>query len=145
MKRPSLLAVMALTLLAGSTLAAASGMYRWVDDQGNIHYGENPPTGIESEEIRSYSPPPGGQEQRRETPSWQREQEEEEPTDTAADQDQPSPGEEYCEQHRQNLERLRSRTVVRTTDPDTGETRVLDEDEREQMLQETREALEECP
>lgn len=144
-KQTPFLAVLILILLAGSMPALAGSMYRWVDDQGNIHYGENPPTGVKSEEIHSYSPPPGGREQRREAPSWQREEQEEEAADTSTAEDEQSPTDEYCDQHRQNLEQLRSRTVVRTSDPDTGETRVLDEDEREQMLQETREALEECP
>src|SRR5690348_2172061 len=41
--------VLALPLVAG-----ASAIYRWVDEQGRIHYGDRPPSGVQADAI----PPP---------------------------------------------------------------------------------------
>ena len=51
---------------------------------------------------------------------------------------------ERCEQHRKNLDELRNRPVVRTTDPDTGEVITLDDEGRQKMIDETMEALKLC-
>ena len=146
-QRPLLLTIMLAGFLS-SSLAMAGSMYRWTDDQGNVHYGQNPPRNVESEEIRAHSPAPGGQERRPERPTMDDDDEvpgaatgEGEEETASGDTD---PGEQYCEQHRQNLEQLRTRTVVREEDPETGEQRVLDADEREAMIRETEEALEAC-
>lgn len=40
-----------LILLFGCALANAE-VYRWVDDQGTVHYGERPPVGVESSRLR---------------------------------------------------------------------------------------------
>ena len=149
MNRTLILAMAMSILLAGASAASAGSMYRWVDDQGNVHYGQNPPTDVESEEIRAHSPAPGGQERRPEQPTMDDDDEEAPGADAGEDQAatedaDADPGEEYCDQHRQNLEALEHRTMVRETDPETGEERVLDEDEREARIQETREALEAC-
>jgi len=43
-------AVVALTLaLASSTIAAAT--YRWTDDNGRVHYSDNPPLGVDAERL----------------------------------------------------------------------------------------------
>ena len=44
-----------LLLLLGSlavTPTANAGIYKWVDDDGNVHYGDSPPTGGSSQEIQ---------------------------------------------------------------------------------------------
>ena len=47
-----------LLLIAGcfSSLAAA-GVYRWVDDKGQVHFGEQPPTDVEAETVKPPPPP----------------------------------------------------------------------------------------
>jgi hypothetical protein len=57
----SLVALLSLLL---SGLVCASGIYRWVDEQGNVHFGDLPPAkGAEPVQLRHYqpaSPAPGG-------------------------------------------------------------------------------------
>lgn len=47
------------TLLTFSTVASASNVYKWTDDNGQVHFGQNPSTSFNSELIypqkRSYS------------------------------------------------------------------------------------------
>lgn len=50
--------VAALMALAG---AAAAGTWRWTDDQGNVHFSDNPPSGRDAERIELPNPgAPGG-------------------------------------------------------------------------------------
>ena len=50
-----------LTLLATVCLAAAgSEVYKWVDEEGNVHYSDTPPENTESERVQiDAAPPPG--------------------------------------------------------------------------------------
>jgi hypothetical protein len=49
-----------LPLLAGSLVATASEVYRWVDDEGNVHYSDTPPENVESEEVEIDVAPAAG-------------------------------------------------------------------------------------
>lgn len=50
-----------LTLLIAVCLAASgSEVYKWVDEEGNVHYGDTPPENVESERVPiDVAPPPG--------------------------------------------------------------------------------------
>jgi hypothetical protein len=48
--------VLPVLLLALATSTAWGASYRWTDAAGNVHYGDQPPTGVEAE--RMYAPPP---------------------------------------------------------------------------------------
>jgi hypothetical protein len=41
-----------LLLLGWSSLASASGVYKWVDEQGRVHYGERPPARAQAQEMQ---------------------------------------------------------------------------------------------
>ncbi|NIR61927.1 MAG: DUF4124 domain-containing protein, partial [Gammaproteobacteria bacterium] len=47
----------ALSLLAST---AGAGVYRWVDDAGNVHYGDRPPPGAEAVEEAEAPAAPAG-------------------------------------------------------------------------------------
>lgn len=40
-----------------ASLASASGVYKWVDEQGRVHYGEKPPARIQAQEMQLKAPP----------------------------------------------------------------------------------------
>jgi len=44
-------------LLGGASLAAASGVYKWVDEQGRVHYGEKPPARVQAQEMQLKTAP----------------------------------------------------------------------------------------
>ena len=62
-------------LVAGALLAvtftpamADSGSYyRWVDEQGSVQFGQNPPENVEAEKIRAENTPPTTREERTES------------------------------------------------------------------------------
>ena len=47
-------------LLAGSLVAADSEVYKWVDEEGNVHYSDTPPENVESEEVQIDVAPAAG-------------------------------------------------------------------------------------
>ncbi len=52
--------VLPVLLLALATTTAWGASYRWTDAAGNVHYGDQPPTGVEAERMRAPPPPPLG-------------------------------------------------------------------------------------
>jgi hypothetical protein len=152
MPRHSQILAGALAILLLSSPALASKFYRWVDDKGVTHYTQTPPPeGTSAREVRTHGPS-SDQEQELEQLQERRQQTEEErrrAAQQAAEQQriQQQPDQvqqERCAQHRKNLEELRNRPVVRSTDPVTGETKVVDAAERERLINQTLEALKLC-
>lgn len=143
-----IITILAAIVLASSP-AAANTFYRWVDDNGVTHYAERPPEGRASEAVRTWGAPSSDQgralealEARRESRAEARQQSEGEQAGSAPAA--PQPPEEYCQQHRSNLDVLTQRPIVRRTDPETGEQVTLDAEQREAMIAETRQALAAC-
>ena len=52
-----LLVLIAIALFCTATLSLAGKIYKWTDSEGNIHYGERPPSG-QSQQIHVPSAPP---------------------------------------------------------------------------------------
>lgn len=50
--------MMFLLLLGWASLASASGVYKWVDEQGRVHYGEKPPARVQAQEVQIKAAPP---------------------------------------------------------------------------------------
>ncbi|MFP1680691.1 DUF4124 domain-containing protein [Alloalcanivorax sp. C16-2] len=141
-------------LLAGAVLALAmpalgAKFYKWVDDDGVTHYDTKPPTGqTASEEVRTRHSASSDQDQavkrleERRAAEAQAAQRREEERRVRENPDQVS--EERCARHRQNLEVLLNKPIVRAKNPETGEMEVIDQARREQMLEEARAAIEFC-
>ena len=143
------------TLMVGMLLcstAIAAKFYRWTDDSGVTHYTQTPPPeGVQSKEVRTLGPSSDQdaelerlQQQRQQAEAVRQRQAKEQ---ADAEQEVTAPDQatqERCEQHRKNLDELRNRPVVRTTDPDTGEVITLDDEGRQKMIEETMEALKLC-
>lgn len=140
-----------LILAAGLLLfqpLAAQQYYKWVDDEGVTHYSAEKPEGKDASRVEAKNPPSSSQdkamqrlEQQREQNQAAREAGEE---DEQAEEDPQAANEENCEQHRKNLETLNQRSVVRREDPETGEKKTLDEEQRQAMIEKTKKALERC-
>lgn len=52
------LACIVLFLASGSLAAGKSGIYKWVDDNGEIHYSQNSPVGRDAKKMKSAAPQP---------------------------------------------------------------------------------------
>jgi len=48
---------MLVLILAVSTSLSAGAIHKWVDDKGNVHYGDEPPTKTSSKNVRVQSAP----------------------------------------------------------------------------------------
>lgn len=136
-------------IMLASSPAMADTFYRWVDDNGVTHYAERPPQGHASEAVRTWGAPSSSQgralealEEMRSARAEARAQPEAEQAASAPPA--PRPPEEYCQQHRRNLEALTQRPIVRRTDPETGEQTTLDASQREAMIADTQDALKAC-
>ena len=144
MTRSLLFALLALALAAP---VAASDIYRWRDDDGNVNYGANPPRGVDAErvDVRASRPASGGD---REAES----SDEEESSGEEASGDGQEPvepeqdtafQEEQCEAVRENLATLESGgTNRRFRNPD-GEVVRYSEEELEQEVERLEALLEE--
>ena len=132
MQRIRLATALALILLTGS---AAAGVYRWVDAEGNVHYGDRPPADHESSSV-TVSPDPGtdpdhkarAEKQRRLLEAIEAERAEREQQDA----DAARAGRERdtrCQQARGTLADLERANLVYTTD-ESGTRTYMDDEER---------------
>ena len=121
------------------TLWASSQItYKWLDDSGNVTYGDHPPLGVQAEEIRistgtSSSPSNNGAESSTVptgTPAA---------TEAAETQPAPQPGlspeeaKALCEQAKSNLVILKSHALIRQTD-ENGEVLILNDDQKQEQI-----------
>lgn len=131
----------------GSTLAAVAlhatasgGTYRWVDVQGAIHYGDQPPSGVVATPVQPPLPPGSGEEQKQlQLLSQQRSKQEAEAAkqqeEAVKQQQREDTRKAVCTEAQARRERLeRPRQLV--TFPD-GSARRLDEEERQTRIRDT--------
>ncbi|MED5388569.1 MAG: DUF4124 domain-containing protein [Pseudomonadota bacterium] len=145
-------------LLLGSALFAlasaspAAKFYKWVDDNGVTHYGANPPQGQTSTEVNTRANASSDQnkaldnlQEKREQAAKEREMAEKAAEEARREKTEPEAvQQERCEQYRKNLDILINKPTVRQQNPDTGEMEVIDQNRRDELLEKTRQALEEC-
>jgi hypothetical protein len=129
-------------MLALSTTAMASQIYKWVDDKGVTHFGAQPPQGQEATTINTATPPP------RSTSSAPAPSVEEQldPEQAAIDKKvkedvakQEAEHKQFCETARTNLAQLENNPRVRVED--AGEVRRLGEDERQERITELKKSI----
>ncbi|ALN18103.1 DUF4124 domain-containing protein [Ectopseudomonas mendocina] len=129
-------------MLALSTAAMASQVYKWVDDKGVTHFGAQPPQGQQATTINTAAPPP------RPAPSEQAPSIEEQldPEQAAIDKKvkedvakQEAERKQYCENARTNLAQLENNPRLRIEDG--GEVRRLDENERQERITELKKSI----
>jgi len=141
---------LALALVSGPALAKT--FYKWVDSDGVTHYGNEAPQGSNASEVDTHtgvsSSAPGEQkaleQQRKQRQQEKKAQQEQKKLEQEKKDNPEKVSKEFCEQHRKNLETLQNRPIVREKDPKTGEMKVLTQEEKNQMVEETKKALEKC-
>lgn len=150
MTKFSLLLGSALLILASASSAAK--FHKWVDDNGVTHYGANPPQGVVSTEVNTRTSASSDQDKALEALNAKRQARrdaKENAASAAAEKErlESEPDEvarERCEQHRKNLDILKNKPTVRRKNPETGEMEVLNQEEKEKMIQRSEKALETC-
>ena len=126
---------------------AAGGSYRWVDAQGGVHYGDQPPAGVSAEMVgRSLTPGSGDEQKALEALSKQRALQESEQAKQLADLQQQRSRDEgrkaVCADSRGRRERLeRPRQLELQAD---GSAVRLTEEERQTRIRETEKRIAEA-
>jgi hypothetical protein len=140
---PLFLAALPLALAMGlGPLMAQEVMYRWTDAQGTVHYGQVPPSGVDAERIITSAPRGDRAPQERldralgemeERQQQARSEQEERERQAASERIR----RENCDRARANLETLTERGG-RVTIRENDQYRVLEEEERQAMIEQTR-------
>ena len=122
-------------LLALSTGATAGQIYKWVDGQGNVHFGSQPPEGQDAAAVNPNISQPKVTAPAAPTLKTEAKDEEQEKLDQQA-RSQASEREEemkvYCERIRKDLAQMKASPRVRIDDG--GELRRLTEEERQDRI-----------
>lgn len=134
-------------LLFASNLVHAQ-IYKWVDENGQINYTQQPPTSGDAEVVNVPPPPPVDTEQaQQEIDQLIEQQETAEETEAEAQQEAEEAAqkqavlEENCRIAQQNYTQYENNPGRRVMDEEGNVTR-LSEDERQQKLQELQEQIE---
>lgn len=140
MERTRLATALALVLLIGP---ASAGIYRWVDAEGKVHYGDRPPAGQESSAV-TVSPGPAtdpdrgarAEKQRRLLEAIEAERAERELEEADADRARQELA-ARCTNARRTLANLERANLVYTTD-ESGERAYVGDDERARAIDQAR-------
>lgn len=143
-QRLILLAIIGLML---PSLTVAQAVYRWTDENGEVHFGDREPTGRKSERVSVKTGRPSGDSERR-SPQEQVEELDKQQAErsrkneeSAADGARRKQREANCETARANLKVIESNARIRVTED--GEQRYLDEEEIAKQKQRFEEIAEE--
>lgn len=144
--------LLTLTLLMsiGSVVNAAK-VYKWVDENGQIHYSSNKPVNQEAETVKLKKGPkivPKKEVETEAVPGKQGE-EIEEPVDPKAEKEakkqmakaDAANRQKQCDAARKNLAALNASTRVATIDPDTGVRTYMTDDQRVKGFQQANKAI----
>ncbi len=141
--RKKTISLMAVVIAAGFMMPAhASDIYKWVDDSGVVHFGEKPPSAVNSQSISVKGTAPSSDA----AAAQKRLEEIRAAAQKRAPDSEPAPGlqdEEMrkaiarnCEIYRKNLETMTNSPRVKETLPN-GELAFLGEDEKTKRMAET--------
>ena len=144
--------ILGIILLAFTSTSMAEKFYKWVDENGVTHYGSQAPGDQPASVINTRTNASSSQDDaiealnaRREAAAKQREKATQAAAEAQQAEENPKAAtEERCEGHKKNLEILQNKPIVRRENPETGEMEVLDQEQRETMMEDARKALKLC-
>lgn len=146
MIRLVLLASIIFLAVNAAPATASDAIYKWVDEHGVTHYSAHPPEGVDYERIATGARGAGPTSRATETPAEQAEAAPvvQPPELPVLSERQPDPEmiAERCEQARQNMMWLTQRTRI-LLQSESGEERMLDEEDRQRMIAETQDFIDE--
>ena len=119
-----------------AAFAAHAQVYRWVDEQGKVHYGERPPTGAKASPVQDkLAAPPGApapkaapdaSQQERDFQRRRMEREQQE----AREQKEAEKAKQQCERERSRLAQLRNVRRIQSGVDEKGNLRYMSDAER---------------
>ena len=131
-------------LLALSTTAMAGQVYKWVDAQGNTHFGSQPPEGQQATSINTNVATPKTPAPAAKPAAAVAETDEQKAIDSKVKADvakQEAERKQYCETVRTNLSQLQNNPRIRVQEEGKDEVRRLTEEERQGRISEAEKAI----
>jgi hypothetical protein len=128
-------AAIALAVLAAA-VAAQAQVYRWVDEQGKVHYGERPPSGAKAKPVEDkLAAPPGSPAPKAASDASQQERDfqrrrMERDQKEAREQKAAEKARQQCERERTRLAQLRNVRRIQSGVDEKGNLRYLSDGER---------------
>jgi hypothetical protein len=152
MPRPSTVICLLLAFAAGSAIAANQNMYKWTDDQGEVHYDQFPPSGRETEKMKAPPPAPAAAAESAENDLRKQietmDKEKEEQIQGAKDAESWAKIQKIrrqnCETANKNLANLQRGGNVRYVGPDGEVTRLSDEERQKRVEEANKQIKENC-
>jgi len=124
-----------------------SGIYKWVDEQGNVHYGQQRPASVQSEQMRvqNYAPQDTSSYKR---PGLNTDNENNKSTSSEAEKEEKKPESKAekkqrlaaCAQARKNLTRMQSIGRIKSKDKD-GNSSFISQKQKEEKMQQSRDLI----
>jgi hypothetical protein len=126
-------------LVICSTLVLADQVYKWVDDQGHVHFSQTPPPGTKAQPVTVYVPPPDPQSLQNTQQIEQTQADKDKAAADAAAKNKPDAAKEaekqqHCDDLRAKLSALPQSGRAATTDA-KGNLTYLDDDARAKQEQ----------
>ena len=122
------------------TLAAADQVYKWVDDQGHVHYSSTPPPSTKAQQMTVNVPPPDPQSLQNSQQLQQSQADKDKAAQAAAAKNKPDPA--AATQKKQHCDDLNSRLVAlqmggraATVDAQGNRSYISDDDRAKQVQQ----------
>lgn len=132
-------------LLALSTTAMAGQVYKWVDAQGNTHFGSQPPEGQQATSINTNVATPKTPAPAAVKPAAAAaDTDEQKAIDSKVKEDvakQEAERKQYCETVRTNLAQLQNNPRIRVQEEGKDEVRRLTEEERQERISEAEKGI----
>ncbi len=126
----------ALAALLAAATAAHAQVYRWVDEQGKVHYGERPPSGAKASPVQDKLAAPPGEPAPKAAPDasqqerdFQRRRMEREQKE-AREQQAAEKAKQQCERERTRLAQLRNVRRIQSGVDEKGNLRYMSDAER---------------
>lgn len=142
------LLLVALIALMTPALASANSVYRWTDEDGNVHFGDREPSGRSADRVSVKTGNPGNDGQRQ-SPQEQVEALDERQTErerseneSAVEEARRKQRDARCETAKANLQAIDSNARIRVADGD-GEQRYLSQEEIQEKKAEFEQVAEE--
>lgn len=145
-----LLGLVCATLIALPGGVVAADVYRWQDDDGVVHFGSNPPTGVDAErvdlDVSRPQPADSTPSDPQSTASADNASESRSDTETAETPEPEPLPEQRCERLARDYTMLESRPAGILVPDDDGNVRRLSADERDERMARIREQIDtRCP
>ena len=127
--------IVLLTTMIFFASSAFAGLYKWVDDEGNVHYSQKPPIGKQFKKLKAPAPAPKKSKSIYSTESKKKQPGEVVKAETAKNAKIRA---ENCAGAKKNLETY---TLYRRIQSEGGKVKVLDDKERAKGIEDAKQAI----